>query len=89
LAVAIKNDAARSGDLFRPLLLMLCALFEFAVGKNLEIDQAKADYAAPQDKRAREEIKAKVRIAGSRGGHEISSDKYGGRLAALFERTRL
>ena len=64
-------------------MLMLGALLKGAVAEDLQIHQAGADAAAPQNKNASEKIEAKMgAVADCAGSHGISSDKYGGRLAA-------
>jgi hypothetical protein len=62
---------------------MLRPLLKGAVAEDLQVDQAATDAAAPKNKNPSQEVEAKVRaVTRCAGGHEISSDKYGGRLAA-------
>jgi hypothetical protein len=86
LPIAVKDDAAWRGDFFGPLLLMLSALLELAVREDLQVNQAETDCAAPENEDPSQAIEAEIgAAAGGARSHGISSDKYGGRLAALLK----
>src|SRR5258708_945572 len=69
-SLAIVDDPAFGRDFFGALLLMLRALLEAAVAEDLQIDQAKADDPAPENKDACEKVEPEIRaVAGCAGGH--------------------
>src|SRR5213078_3491986 len=71
-SLAVVDHTAPRGDFLGWVLVMLCPLLERAVTENLEINQACANSATPQDKETSQNVEAKIRaVACCTGGHWI------------------
>ena len=68
----INNPAARR-NFFRALLLMLGPLLEAAIAKDLQIHQARADGAAPENENPCQQIQPEIRAIAGCGGHSSLS----------------
>jgi hypothetical protein len=65
-------------------------LLEAAVAENLQIHQAQANCATPQDKNAREEVEATVgAVAGCASGHEFSLRKTWRPVSRQFAQNKI